>query len=235
MINFIVCDDNKEITILIKDVISKYMMKNKIQFKTYIYYDYDDKFMNILNSKLQFKIYILDIEMPTRSGIDIARIIRNTDINSIIIFLTGHEELGMTILKDEIMCLSFINKFDDCEKRLTVVLKKALKLLNRKTMLKFEEKSIIYTIPLDDILYITRDTIERKCIIKTEYSEFKTYKTLQELKTMLDGRFIQTHRACLINKDRITIKNYRKKIITFDTGETTNLISDKYKKQIMSE
>ena len=34
-----------------------------------------------------------------------ARKIREKDMESVIIFLTGHEELGMTILKDELFFL----------------------------------------------------------------------------------------------------------------------------------
>ena len=136
MVNFIICDDNTEVTTQIKNFISDYMMKNSIEYKTHVFNDYDDKFMKLMNQKLPFKIYILDIEVPSRSGIDIARTIRNNDSDSIIIFLTGHEELGMTILKDEIMCLSFINKFDNCDAKMERTITKALKMLNKKIKVK---------------------------------------------------------------------------------------------------
>ena len=54
-----------------------------------------------------WRIYLLDIETPSASGIDIARKIRKHDIESMIIFITGHEELGDVVLKNNTMFLSF--------------------------------------------------------------------------------------------------------------------------------
>ena len=231
MINFIICDDSNEILINVKNIIHNYMIKNNYEYRIHSFNDYNDKFMNIITTPMSFKIYILDIETPSRSGIDIARIIRIKDVNSIIIFLTGHEELGMTILKDEIMCLSFINKFDESEIRLERCFNKAFKIMNIKNRLSFTEKSVAYNIPFEDIIYITRDSIERKCIIKTSYSEIKTYRSLDSILRLLDKRFIQTHRACIINQDRVVNKNIRKKYILFDNGVSINLVSKKYFKE----
>ena len=87
------------------------MNKNKIEFQTHLYNDYNKNFDDIIKSKIPFKIYLLDIETPSGSGIDIARKIRSKDVDSVIIFLTVHEELGSTILKNDLMFLSFIRYF----------------------------------------------------------------------------------------------------------------------------
>lgn len=235
MINFIICDDNQKVVSDIKTILSNYMMKNKIEYKTHLFYDYDNKFMDIIKSKIPFKIYILDIETPSKSGIDVARTIRNKDLESVIIFITGHEELGLTLLRNEIMFLSFINKFDDYEARLITAIKKGIKLLQRRNILQFQERSSIYTIAMDDILYITRDSFERKCIIKTNYAEIKTYKPLSYLETLLDERFVRTHRACIVNNERIVKIDKIKKKILFDDGSTIDLLSSKYRKEVMEK
>lgn len=232
MINFIICDDNKNIVENIINIVYKCMMKNNFEYKTHIFYDLDDKFMKIVNSSLSFKIYILDIETPSRSGIDVARIIRNRDVESIIIFITGHEELGLTLLKDEIMFLSFINKFDNYEKRLITAINKGIRMLQRKNILRFEERNNIYNIAMNDILYITRDSIERKSIIKTTYTDIKTYKPLSDIQLLLDDRFVKTHRACIVNKERVATIDKGKKEILFDNGIKIDLLSDKYKKGV---
>lgn len=232
MINFIICDDNKDVVENIKNIIAKYMMKNNFEYKNHLFYDLDDKFMNITRSSLPFKIYILDIETPSRSGIDVARIIRDQDVESVIIFITGHEELGLTLLKNEIMFLSFINKFDNYEKRLVTAINKGIKMLQRKNILRFEERGNIYNIAMDDILYITRDSIERKCIIKTTYADIKTYKSLNEIQKLLDNRFVKSHRACILNKERVAEIDKGKKTILFDNGIVIDLLSDKYKKEV---
>ena len=50
---------------------------------------------------------------------------------------------------------------------------------------------------------------------------------------MLDSRFIQTHRACYINSDRKVKIDKTKKLISFDNGETIDLLSDTYKKELV--
>ena len=233
MINVIICDDNDKDLKNVKSVVSKFMKLNKKEANLYTFSDYNKNFYNIMESKLPFKIYLLDIETPTKSGIDVAREIRKKDIDSVIIFLTAHEELGNIILKNDLLFLSFINKFDDFENRLNKSLEKALDLLKHKNTIRFEDRNVLYTININDILYITKDSFERKTIIKTDYGEFKVNRSMQDIISMLDDRFVQTHRACYINSDRKVKIDRTKRIILFDNGETTDLLSDKYRKEVV--
>ena len=233
MINFIICDDVEKYRKMIENIVSKYMMKNKLEYRTHLFEDYNENFLKIVNKKLSFKIYILDIETPTRSGIDIARIIRKKDIDSVLIFLTGHQELDRIVMKNDFLFLAFINKFDNCEQRLTDAIDKSLKLFKVKKTLRIKDNGVTYSIPLDDILYITRDSIDRKCIIVTDYTEFKVGKNLNELEKMVTEDFIKTHRACLINKKRITSYNKPKRIVTFDNGTQTDIISTRFDKELI--
>ena len=232
MINFIVCDDNKDILKRVNEIITNAMMNNDVGYKIHLFTDYDSNFKNLINAKIPNKIYILDIETPTSSGIDIARKIRNVDYNSVIIFLTVHEELGYTILQKEFLFLSFINKYDNYEPKLMKVIKTALRKINGNQMLKCNKNGVVYTIPIDDILYITRDSVERKCIIKTEYLELMINKQLKELKEELPNNFVFSHRSCIVNKDRVRITDVRNHKIVFNNSETISLVSNLYKKEI---
>lgn len=232
MINFILCDDD---TIFLEKIVKRIntiMMKNKMAYKIHVFNDYNNKFLSTVKQKMSSKIYILDIQTPSRSGIDIAHMIRERENDSMIIFLTGHEELGEALLHKEIMFLAFINKFDQVEKRLERAIKKSLNMLNVKNILKFEDRGTIYTINTNDILYITKDSSDRKTIIKTEYTEYKTSKPLIEFLELLDDRFIQTHRSCIINIDHLTSVNKNKRIMTFDDGSINDMLSEKYKKEL---
>ena len=128
MINIAICDDNKRDLERVTKLVDKFMKTNKYNYNKYLYSDYNDNFMKFLKSKVPFRIYILDIETPSRSGIDVAREIRHKDLESVIIFLTGHDELGHIILNNDLMFLSFVNKFDNLDKRLNQVLHKAINL-----------------------------------------------------------------------------------------------------------
>lgn len=232
MLNVIICDDNEKDRNNALKVVKEFMTKNKKEYDLHVFNDYNKNFYEIIQRKIPFKIYLLDIETPTRSGIDVAREIRRKDVDSVIIFLTAHEELGNIVLKNDLMFLSFINKFDDFENRLNNALKKGLELLKHKNVIKFMDRNILYTININDILYITKDSFERKTIIKTDYTEFRVNKTLADIIGMLDDRFIQTHRACYINSDRKVKIDKISRTITFDNGEVIDLLSDKYRKEV---
>lgn len=232
MINVIICDDNTKDRENARKVVNAFMKKTKKEYELHIFNDYNQDFYDVIDRKMQSKIYLLDIETPTKSGIDVARTIRKKDVDSVIIFLTVHEELGHIILKNDLMFLSFINKFDDFENRLYKSLSKSLDILNKKSTVRINDGNIIYTINIKDILYITKDSFERKSIIKTDYTEIRLRKSMNEIIEILDERFIQTHRACFVNEDRIFKVDKAKRIITFDNNETIDLLSDKYKRGV---
>lgn len=233
MVNFVVCDDNPDDVKKITDIIDNVMMNNEIAYKKHTYYDYDKKFENeIIEGKLANKIYILDIQTPSRSGIDVARDIRKEDVDSVFIFLTSFNELGMNVLTSEIMPLTFINKMDMQQERLVSAIEKALSILNVKSIIRFKNNGVIYTIPAHDILFITRDTVERKCIIKTDYTEFKVKMSLSELSSILGTNFRETHRSCIVNMNRVRKIDKKKRLITFDSGDTTDLLSNNFKKEV---
>jgi len=233
MINFIICDDQKRDLKRIISLVDKFMMKNEYEYVKHVFSDYDDDFLKIISKKMPGKIYILDIETPTRTGIDIARIIRTKDDDSILIFMTGHEEFGKVILDSDFAYLSFINKFKDCENRFENSLNKALKIVGVKQTVRFTDNGCTIRLSYDDILYITRDNIERKSIIKTDFNEFKVRIPINKIQKELTPDFIQTHRACIINKNRVMQYDKVNKEILFDNGEKIDLICKRFKGSVI--
>lgn len=233
MINFIVVDDIKKFSEIICDVVTKVMMKNKFIYKTYCFDEYDDKFNTIMESNIPNKIYIMDIETRESSGIDIARKIRKFDIDSIIIFVTVHNEAGMVLLQDDLMFLTFLSKFDDFENKLFNSINKALDFIHHKACINFNDKGTIYTIPISDILYVTKESNSRKSIIKTNYSEFNVNLTLHDIIDMCNGMLVQTHRSCFVNMEHVRKIDKHCNIIEFDNGETIDLLSSSYKKGLV--
>ena len=232
MVNFVIVDDFKEITSNIEKIISKIMINNKLEYKTYIFDDYDSKFKKFMSEPMVNRIYLLDIETKSASGIDIARMIRKNDLDSIIIFITAHEELASNIVRDQLMVLTFICKFDDFEKRVKDAVVKSLAYIGKKNAIKFVDNNAIYIIPTKDILYVTHDNVERKCLIKTDNRIYKIGKSLTEIKELSMGTLAQSHRACLVNEDRIVKIDKKRKRILFDNGEIIDLVSENYKKEV---
>ncbi len=234
MINFIICDDNLEMLQSVKNIINNVMMKNNYAYKIHPFTEYNQQFYQTMNSRISNKIYVLDIETKHSSGIDVARKIRIKDVNSVIIFLTSHDELGSVLLRDEIMFLTFINKLDNYKKRLQSAIRKSVQVIGKNKILRFEHHGAIFTIPEKDILYITRDAVERKIIIVTDTTEFKLSKTLSDMLSLLSNDFVQSHKSCIVNSRRVNIVNKRTKKIIFDTGVEIEYLSNHYIKELLS-
>jgi len=232
MMEIIICDDNDEYRHKIVELVETFMKTSGVDCEIQEFDDYDDSFLRIINQNTQ-RIYILDIETPSRSGIDVARMIRKNDFQSIIIFVTGHEQLGQLVLKRNIMCLAFINKFDNLTKSLREALKEAVDFLNTDKVLRVVDNGITYTIRFSNILYITTDCPDRRIVIKTDKTEYKLKSTLYEIKKQLGDKFIQTYRSCFVNETRVEKIDSRKKTITFDNGLVIDLLSDTYRKSII--
>ena len=226
MLNIIICDDVVSDVNKVDKIVRKHL--KKLEFNTYLYYDFDKRFFKMVDSNLENKIYLLDIVTPSMSGIDVARYIRKNDYSSVIIFLSGHDDLSRIAAKKNLMILNFINKFDSLEKNLIKSLDTALSIVGKKRRIKLESKGVFYNLEIDKIVYITRDTITRTTIIVCDNATYSLKINLKNILKELGDNFIQTHRACIINRKRIKIINYKDKIITFDNDMSINLVSKKY-------
>lgn len=229
MINFIVCDDDKNFINNIIKIIDNTMMKNDLDYTKHIFTEYNQEFLDLIDQKMSFKIYILDIQVKDKTGIEMAKIIRKKDIESMIIFFTAYYNKYLKeIAKSRFMFLDFINKEENYRKELKITLESVIKNINKKNIIRFRSQNIIYTINVNDILYIMRNK-DRKCIIKTDYTEYEVNKNLIDLYNLLDSRFSYSHRACIVNKERITSYDKKNKIITFDNGDVTTIVSSRFK------
>ena len=170
--------------------------------------------------------------MPSASGIDIARKIRKQDFNSVINFITSHNEVGTLLLRERLMFLSFVCKFDDFDKKLTLAVEESLKLVDEKLALRFEENGTLYTIPLADILYIYSEN--KKTIIVTNYTHFKIKKSLKEIEKIVNNKVRRANRSCIVNTANINKIDKKTNTIYFTKAET-KLFSNQYKKDFSND
>lgn len=230
MIKFIIYDDEELFRKKIVEAINKSMIKNKTDYIIEEYEKYNNKMSKTISDN-STKIYIMDIEIPnSKSGIDVAREIRSNDWNSIIMLVTSHVDMGYDALKAQIMLLDFISKYNDFSLSLQKTIKKAISKIDNKKVLIFENSNMTYKIYTDDIIYILKDTIDRKCVIKTEYNEICVNENISNLLNLLDHRFFLSHRSCIINTEKIDKIDWKKNIIYFKNNlEIDYLSRDKRK------
>ena len=232
MINFILCDDNKFVQEINERVISKVAMPYDFNYTVHTFDKYDINFKKIITDPSSTKIYILDLEMPGKSGLDIAREIRKYDWNSIIIILTSHDELELKMLKEKLLIFDFISKFDKPELKLEETLKLVLNKLSSTKLINFKSNKEIHQLPVDDIYYIYKDNFMNKTVIVTNSEEFPVNDTLGKLYEKLDKNFIRTHRSCYVNLNKIKSVDFNNNIIYFDNKKKIDLLSRNYKKEL---
>jgi len=232
MVKFVIYDDEKSFRNNIKESITNVMSELDIEYKIEEFDKYNNKMMKTINDDSS-KIYIMDIEIPGgMSGIDVARRIRTKDWNSIIILVTSHVDMGYEALKAQIMLLDFISKFNDCKDSLEKTVKKAINKIDNKKVLIFENSEMTYKVYTDDIIYILKDSIDRKCIIKTDYNEITVSETITSLSNMLDSRFFLSHRSCIVNTEKITMIDWKNGIVYFQNGDTIDYLARNKKKEL---
>ena len=232
MINFIICEDNKDVREMNEKIISKIAMPYDFNYVVHSFDKYDIRLKNIINTASDIKIYILDLELPKKSGTAIAREIRKVDWDSIIIILTSHDELELKLLKEKLLIFDFISKFEDYEKRLTDTINMIIKKVDTKKIITFKSNKELHQVKFDNILYIYKDNFTEKTMIVTTDSNYPVRDSLTNIISKLDNRFCQTHRACYINKDKIEKVDFKNNMIYFLGGKTTDYLSRNYKREL---
>ena len=234
MIKIIVVEDEKNYKAIIKDVISKVIFKIEEDIEVEYYTKYDKKLEAVIEDNSIRKIYIMDIQLEgTMDGIQIAKKIRKDDWESEILFITSHDRMFETVYRNVYQVFDFIEKYNDMNKRLI----HDLKVIFKK---KFDNKMLVYGNRLFDlkiyyrsILYIYREKDERKLIIVTDSgNKYKLSLSISEMLELLDDRFKQCHRSCIINTDRVQKYEWNEGLFILDTGEQAYFLSRKYKKEV---
>ena len=233
MLRFIICEDNKDFLSRLSNSITKVMMPYNFEYKINKYEQYNKEVEKFIHNNDERKVYILDIELPDISGLEIASMIRENDMDSIIIFITSHPEFKNDIFYSRLLALDYIGKDRYWEDRFCDTIDYTVKSINKKNVLMFEYNYNSYRIPYDSIVYIEKVSDNKKCIIHTEdNNSFEIISTISELLEELGPNFFKTHKSCIVNLDKIQEINYSDNKIIFSNGSFGYLLSNRNKRSL---
>lgn len=232
MINFVLIEDNDMQRKNTSKIILSYMMKNKIEFKIHEFNDYNKKLLDFVKKNKEDCIYILDLELPSGDGIDIARIIRNDCNNWIspIIILTAHSSLYYEVYKQRLQILDFISKCENIKKSICENIDICVKMLNKDKVYRFTYKNIDYTIPLNQINYFQRDG--RRTRIVTSESVYYRNESISKIKMDIPSYFILSSKGILINMKNVKSIDWNTCYVTFKDNTSEFLVSKSHKKEL---
>lgn len=235
MFKFIIVEDMEEFSKKLVNIIQSFSMQYNVEIEIEKFNSYTNKLKKLITNDKYFKIYILDIELNNDkdvNGIQIANFIRKYDNKSLIIFITDYfTEYSMDILESKIMFLKFISKKSDYKKELPILFKEQILNKYRTNILVIQTKSMLYRFEAHNLLYVKIENRKSKFVL--DYMTFESSKQLQQIQDMVDNRFVLSHKSCLVNIDRISKIDTKNRIIYFDNGMQTDVVSARYLKTIL--
>ncbi len=235
MIKIIIVDDEKIYHERIKNVLSKINFRAEKDMNIKYFYKYDKSVEAEINNCDCPKIYILDINLKSSvSGIMIADKIREVDWDSELLFVTNHDKMFETVFRNVYDVFAFIEKFHNFEINLEKYL---LKIINKNfdnKIFDYQNRNVNLKIYYRSILYIYRDTSDRKIAVITNSNVYYINLSLNEVLSKLDERFRLVHRACIVNTDYVEEYNWSKSYFKLSNGEIINMLSKKYKSKVVN-
>ena len=232
MINFVVVDDNTSHRKRIVSTIVSKMMSNQIDFNIDEFNDYSNQLLKTIKDERRNTVYILDLELPSGDGIDLARYIRNECNNWIspIIIVTAHTSLYYEVYKQRLQLLDFIGKCNSVEENVAENIDICLRMLNIEKVYRYIYKSVDYSIPIDSIDYIIREGRQTKIV--TCNNNYYQNISIKDIKLLLPEYFICSNKGVLINFKNIDKIDWNKEIVYFKDGKSEYLVSRSHKKEI---
>lgn len=211
MYQIAICDDEKSYLRKIDDIVTIFLQKHKVigKIKTFL----SSSFMiGEIKEGNKYDIYILDIEMPESSGMDIVKEIRSNLPEAIVIFVTFH--MKYVIDSFELEIFRYIPK-PLLEERLPVALDAAFKRLagQEDTYYRYTNAKRLEKIFYKDILYAYK---EGKCtVFVLDHQQVRIREPLFEVyKKLSSESFIQADRCYIVNIQSICkVDNAQSKLI----------------------
>ncbi|MDR3241516.1 MAG: LytTR family DNA-binding domain-containing protein [Lactobacillaceae bacterium] len=214
-----ICDDSIVLANQVETGLLKYDAK---RFEIDVYTNPLRLIESLPNNDYAF--FILDIEMPVMSGVDLARRIREFGNDNPIIFLTSYKEY----MEDVFALHTFdylLKPIDQAKLDQTLTrLIKYLGLDERRFTFTFNRE--LHSLDLNQIIYFEKN--RHRVLIHTKDKVYETMLTTNDLLDKLDDRFVQVHQSFIVNVKYV--QHLKNQTVILDNAVVIS-ISRKYQEQ----
>lgn len=222
MIRVAICEDEREIQLLIEDYIKEILKSINVEYEIQKYNSGEE----LLECNLKnIDILLLDIQMGQLNGMDTARKIREVDNKMEIIFITslidyiqeGYEVRAYRYLLKPI-------KLEELEKHVLTCIKEIEKNKNHYILIK--NKSNTYKIYSNEIKYI--EVQKKDMRIHTINKTFDVKYSLEKIEKDLNSdEFVRCHKSFIINLNYV--ENIKLNTAILESGEEVSVSRYRYK------
>ena len=195
--SFAVCDDEPFMTEALSDWLSDYMQTAQASFQIQTY----SSGRALLDSSCDFDLIFLDIQMQHPDGLETAKLLRQRDNHSLLIFVT--------VLKECVFHAFEVEAFDYLLKplersRFQHTMDRAVKALQQRTAqcIVIQRGSSCDVIPLSQLVYCEVQG-RRLYLHQADGTITAHYERLEAFARRTDTRFFRCHRSYLVNLDSV--------------------------------
>lgn len=195
-----VCDDEEAQRALIIKYLEEWAKLRGEVVETTSFYDAEN-FLFAWEEDRQFDLLILDIEMGTLSGMELARKIREEHEEIPLLFITGYE--SYMAQGYEVSAIQYLLKpmYKD---KLFTALDKLRKGKRAETKMPFQtEEGMLFLTP-SEIWYV--EAVGHCCVMHVSDADHQLRHSFNELIKMLEKQkgFVQCHRSYLVNMQHVS-------------------------------
>lgn len=197
MLRIAVCDDDESIVQTHRELVEQCLNQCGNFGSVAAYTSSSSLLYDITEDKFFYDLILLDIEMPERTGMELAEKIKLFLPNIKIIFVTSHIEYAIDAF--ELSIFRYVPK-NDIEKRLFPAIQDAVRLIALESgkFYTIQTNSRLEKIPYNTIYYIEREG--KNASIVSENGVSKVRKSLGQVYDELSAaEFIYIDRGCIVN------------------------------------
>ena len=190
-----ILDDERSMLLRIRGYVEEARIKEP--YTVGLFQDVEEFF----NCGKNFDILLLDIDMPTMSGIQVAKKLLKQ--NTIIIYITNYENKMQEAF--DINIAGYLLK-SELETKLTPTLLKAINRRQQNDDIWIKKKGEIFHFRSRNIIYI--ESVKRYLHFYTNDNNFYIpYMTLEEVNQYLPDNFVQINKSQIININMVVSMN----------------------------
>lgn len=211
-----ICDDDSKIINGLKIDIYNIFKSLKAEVDVSVFVNGTELIDTIKKEKIHYDILLLDIDMPNISGLEVAKILRETNEDIIIIFISSYEKYVFDSF--EYNPFRYIRK-NRIKEELNIALKSAYILYKKR-----ERRYIVIKsddgdcrVEQSEICYF--EIVKRKLFIHlADNKVLSVWKPIKDFINELDNdNFVKIHSGCVVNMKYI--KEYTSYDVILDNGE----------------
>lgn len=189
-----VCDDEVAEREQIAGLTGDILAAEKIQCEISHYENGEELLRDLQNGK-KYNLLLLDVMMPAKGGMELARQLRKEEMDTSIVFISSNRE--MALQGYEVSAARYLAKpVDERQLKEAVLFCYGQRQKNRELLLPVNGS--LRKVSPKDIYYV--EIVGRKCRIRQEKEEWDTGLSIEELEEMLSNQgFIRCHQSFLVN------------------------------------